>query len=466
MANRLVSVDDSLNLPTAVKNQLVNSVRAEFEDDLTASQAAATAAGTSATNAASSAAAAEAAAESVTIPTNAAIDARIDNAVETGELYSAADVDDLVAPRSATVNVVYESTYWYTVIKVNTNGVTVPGLVKRAFPADYETGGTTGTNFKPTRTNLNEFYKYKNTGYDIIFNASGWLTTGNVGEIVGLQIKDGVQYHDFSSSGSQTGTDVLGFKADGSAAIYSSRFGHTGASVLAAGVVDTFGFGPALVINGVTQNLESNSQWGTFNTQDSGRQILGVTQSGDIVIITVYGASGTSGIRGNAIANLAATHGCYNAIMLDGGGSAQTYINGKYGNFSSDAGLQRPVPDYGVIRARVVNEFDTGWRALTPASGFTAADPARPAQIRRIGETLRFRGRLTGSVSASGYAAVATFGPEFASPWANAYQAAAGAPANPTSTIVSVSPEATTIQARSLVAAAYLDLGGMNYEQI
>lgn len=465
MANRLVSVDDSLNLPTAVKNQLVNSVRAEFEDDLDASQAAATAASTSATNAASSAAAAEAAAESVTIPTNAQIDARIDNAIETGEIYSAAEVDDITTPVSATVRVIYESTYWYTVVKVNTNGVTVPGLVKKQYPNDYETAGTTDTNFKPTRINMDEFYDYKDRGYDIVFNASGWLTSGNLNEIVGLQIKDGVMYHNFATSGSQQGTDVLGFKADGSAAIYSSRLGHTGASVLAAGVVDTFGFGPALVINGTTQNLEANPQWANWNTENSGRQILGVTQSGDIVIITVYGVSGVSGIKGNAISALAATHGCYNAIMLDGGGSAQTYINGKYGNFSSDASLQRPIPDFGVIRCRVVNEFDTGWRTLPPAGAFTSVEAGRNGQIRRRGESITIRGRYTGSVGTA-YTTVANIPVEFISPRGVAYVGAAGAPANATSTIVSVVPADSAIQVRAAVAAAYVDLTGMNYEQI
>jgi len=465
MANRLVSVDDNLNLPPAVKEQLVSSVRSEFQGNLTASQAAATSASTSATNAATSASAAQAAASSVTVPTNAQVDARITNAINTGQIYSAAQTRDLTTDVSATVRVVYESTYWYTVIKVNTNGVTVPGLVKRQFPNDYETTGTTNANFKPPRINLNEFYPYKNRGYDIIFNVSGWQVTGNVGEIVGLQIKDGVMYHNFAASNAQQGTDVLGFKADGTSAIYSARFGDTGASVLAAGVVDTFGFGPALVINGTTQNLEANSQWGSFNTENSGRQILGVSSTGDIIIITVYGATGVSGIKGNAVAALAAANGCHNAIMLDGGGSAQTYINGKYGNFSSDAGLQRPVPDFGVIRCRVVNEFDTGWRTLPPASGFTSAEAGRIGQIRRRGESLTIRGRFTGSVGTA-YTTVANIPVEFVSPQGAAYVGAAGAPANATSTIVSVVPGDSAIQARATTAAAYLDLTGMNYDQI
>lgn len=71
MANRLVSVDDNLNLPTAVQNKLTNNVRAEFQGYLSSSQTAANTATTAASTASAAAAQAVAVSTGDLDPANA-----------------------------------------------------------------------------------------------------------------------------------------------------------------------------------------------------------------------------------------------------------------------------------------------------------------------------------------------------------------------------------------------------------
>lgn len=87
MANRLVSVDDNLNLPPAVQEKLTSNVRTEFLTSLNSAQSAATAAASSATaantsrtQAAASAQTAQDAAASILVPTAQLVDERINAA--------------------------------------------------------------------------------------------------------------------------------------------------------------------------------------------------------------------------------------------------------------------------------------------------------------------------------------------------------------------------------------------------
>lgn len=299
------------------------------------------------------------AAEAATAPTDAMIGAVLANPGSAAREVA----DSLYAPISSALatspnlnTTVHKFTnpspaYTYTVTTVHTGGQFIPGLVEHIYPDDYHLEGTSGADFKPPRKNLNAMYH--DTGFAVLANASGWAVTGNVGEILGAQIKDGVAYHDFGPPNGQEGVDAIGFHADGTSKIYSARFGDTAASMLAEGVVNCFSYGPALVIDGTPVDIESNPQWGNFNTTVSARQILGQKATGEIVLITVPGETGVSGIRGNECAAVAVRHGCHNAVMLDGGGTAQTFAGGVYAVPSSDAGSRRPVPDAVAIRVPV-----------------------------------------------------------------------------------------------------------------
>lgn len=86
MANRLVSVDDNLDLPPDVQERLSNNVRTEFQGYVASAETASTEAVSAATSASDSAEAAEAAAASITVPTNQLIvDALINNGIITGQ---------------------------------------------------------------------------------------------------------------------------------------------------------------------------------------------------------------------------------------------------------------------------------------------------------------------------------------------------------------------------------------------
>lgn len=238
--------------------------------------------------------------------------------------------------------------FYYEVVKIHTNGVFIPGLIEKEFALNYERAGTSGTNFKPIRESPTSMYGRE--GYAVVANGGGWRQSGNTDEIRGAQIKDGVVYHDFELA--QNGAEALGFKADGSSKGYSILDGDSAASMATDGVLDCFSFGPLLVRNGVAVDIEAQPLWDAFNNEVSARQIMGQSATGDIIVITVTGESGVSGIKGNDASQLAFDHGCHNAIMLDGGGSAQTLVQGSITHQSSD-GVARNVPDFVCVNLRV-----------------------------------------------------------------------------------------------------------------
>lgn len=265
----------------------------------------------------------------------------------------------------------------YEVVRVRCGGVPIPGLVGKTFANDYETVGTTGANFKPTSEMVSAFRD--RTGANIIVNAGGVDVGGMMDSV---QIKGGIVYHDFMPSGSARGTDALGFRANGTSKIYSSTAGDTAASLIADGVVDTFAFGPALVVDGVKQTITG--------TQLSARQIFGVTAEGDLLVISVTGVTNVSGITYPDAADLAFTLGCYNAIALDGGGSVQTMLNGSTSHPSSDTAGPRAVWDFLTINARVSGDIGTSWAPLAMANGFTAHTYA--PGVRRLNGVISVRG--------------------------------------------------------------------------
>lgn len=249
--------------------------------------------------------------------------------------------------------------YEYEVYKILT-GSFVPGLVEKRFGEDYEDQGTSGSDFKPPREHLDELYA--RTGYGIIANSGGWVTSGEAeGEIEGAQIKDGIIYHDFTVA--QKGAEAIGFRADGTSEVYTALEGTTAQDMVDDGVINSFSFGPILVRHGQMIDVEAEPLWGSFNTQVSGRQILGQSEDGDIILITVKGVTGISGNRGNDNPKIAHEHGCYNAVMLDGGGSAQTLVSGEYYHKSSDGSGKRAVPGFFAAHA-IAPRQDTKFSTL------------------------------------------------------------------------------------------------------
>lgn len=278
----------------------------------------------------------------------------------------------------------------YTVTKVRTGGAYIPGLVGKSYALDYEKNNTTGANFKPIREDLDA--AQRRTGAALVANADGWRTSGNTNEIRGVQIKDSQVFHEFEDiATSPVGVDALGVKADGTFKGYSMRRGDTAASMLADGVVHSFAFGPLLTENGNQVNLSGTPAWGNFLTEISARQILGQSSTGDIILITTEGITNTSGLNAVEAAALAASEGCYVSILLDGGGSAQSIVEGVYSMPSTDAGRKRPVPAFLTINSPLATRgSDTAWYTVPYASGYV--QNTGPLQVRATGKLVELRG--------------------------------------------------------------------------
>jgi hypothetical protein len=392
-----------------------------------------------------------------------------------------ADANDLT--RVTLTSVAKVSATWgrYVVHKMNTHGKFIPGLAQKAYALDYEKQGTYGTNFRPAGEFPDAFAK--RVGATLATNASGWNVTNNVGEMRGIQIKDGVAYHDFeNASGSPAGREGLAYFPDGTLRCVSRERGDTLASVLAAGAIHTWSYGPNLVVNGVAQDIDANpALWVYFskNYQDSGqtgpqvsaRQIIGQTATGDLVAISVEGKTNVYGIVGNDMVSLAVSEGLYNASTYDGGGSTQAYVGGNWSMPSSDDAngysltfRKRKVGDFFFGYARLATRaIDTGWINLPLASGYVQASASQTPQFRQIDDRIVFRGAVIPSSGAFGSSdvTIATVPQRFQNPNnAQSYRLAGTADVDRKV----VAQADGTIQVIGGVATNAITLDGMTYQ--
>ena len=226
-----------------------------------------------------------------------------------------------------------------------------PGVVSKSLGGGFEDQGATGAGLVPPRETLRSFTA--RTGYAVAANADGWKVEGNVGEMRGPQIVNGQVLHDFRNpaEGSQ-GVEALGIRADGTYAGYSALNGDTAQSMVDDGVMTSFSYGPRCVTGGAVRDI-SAPFWASFQTTLAARQIIGFTTDGTLLVITVTGVSGASGIAGTDCGPLALSLGAHDAWIMDGGGSAQTSMNAEYAMPSSDAGCERPVPSALLVNATV-----------------------------------------------------------------------------------------------------------------
>lgn len=277
-----------------------------------------------------------------------------------------------------------------------------PGLIGKRFGNDF-TSPPYGEGFVPTFEKITDMFK--RTGADIITNGGGWVTNPGGprdGYMDGCQILDGVLYRDFNTSG--RGRDAIGIRYDGSMKLYSATSGDTGAKMLADGVRHSFSFGPALVKDSVSQN--------TDNVTISSRQVMAVTGNGDLLLIAVVGQTDVSGLTYKQCGDLAVSLGAVFAIPLDGGGSSQTLINGRWAKPSSDPVEERKTIDFLTIHANVVGDVGTPWYPLEPKNDFIAH--TQIPRMRMVDGAMFFAGAFVSETST--VAAVAATLPWWARP--------------------------------------------------
>ena len=203
----------------------------------------------------------------------------------------------------------------------------------------------------------------------------GFWTTSAYGIARGLQIVDGVAYRDFQTGTSQDEAFVM--MRDGTHRQAYIADGKTAQQWVDEGALWTVGGFAFLVIDGVAQDVSAD----VSIEEISARTIFGRKANGDFVIITVEGATGSYGIGGQDMVDLAVSEGMDTAIVLDGGGSTQCWWGNAYAHPSSDSTGDpfadaldggRKVGGWLCIDVPSVDEYVSGIIPITAAAGLSA----------------------------------------------------------------------------------------------
>ncbi|MGM9987237.1 MAG: phosphodiester glycosidase family protein [Bacillaceae bacterium] len=209
-------------------------------------------------------------------------------------------------------------------------------MVKKGF------GGDTDVLESIQKESISNFSKRKKAL--ITINASGFFATGRP---TGVQVcnRKIVQGHHSGLRFDETAV----FYADGRMDILTGALTNAQLS----NVVNSFHFGPWLIKDGVKRAKSTEE----FFTNREPRQGIGQKADGTLVIITVDGRSYRSqGVSLNDFSGYFVQEGCRVAYNLDGGGSAQTLIEGERINQFSD-GVERAVPDFLYVSYDPVEEI-------------------------------------------------------------------------------------------------------------
>lgn len=161
----------------------------------------------------------------------------------------------------------------------------------------------------------------------------------------GILIRNGVAYRD---AGVRTGAAIY---ADGTLDTYDETTTDA-ASLLAAGVTDTFSFGPILISDGVVttdfENIAIDTNMGNRTIDNANpRTGIGMIAPNHYVFIVVDGRSSgySRGVTLTEFAQIFADLGCTEAYNLDGGGSSTMYFMGRVVNNPLGKGEERGVSD-------------------------------------------------------------------------------------------------------------------------
>lgn len=247
---------------------------------------------------------------------------------------------------------------------------------------------------------------YGRTAANIVMNASGWWTES--GRRVGLIIRDGVLIQDWEPEPQQDwGVEAFVFWDDGHVSIESR--GTPGADLIASGAWNSVSFGKAAIRDGIDLGMRDNPKFQGI----SGGQTIGLLGDGRLAILTFPGKTGVSGGTIGQRIDVALSYGFTDLYLLDGGGSAQLWINGQPVVPSSDTGGERAVPDALCfhVPSATPTPIDTAWQNLTLENGAMKAG---------AGDENKFRVRLVNGEEEVtvrvGFTGIANGGKPFAIP--------------------------------------------------
>lgn len=243
---------------------------------------------------------------------------------------------------------------------------------------------------------------YERTAANIVMNASGWWP--ETSRRTGLIIRDGVLIQDWEPETQlHWGIYAFVFWQDGHATIEDRSV--PGRDLVASGAWNSVSFGKPALLNGVDQGLKSDPKYSSV----TGGQSIGLLSDGRIGIITVPGKSGVSGATIDQYVAAAVSYGFKDLYMLDGGGSAQLWVNGQPLVKSSDDSGERAIPDALCFHApsATPTPIDSEWQELQLLNGAmkAGAGDENKFRVRMINgeEEVTIRAGFTGL----GYGAVA-----------------------------------------------------------
>lgn len=237
------------------------------------------------------------------------------------------------------------------------------------------------------------------TGGNVVINGGGIWPSGRR---VGLVIKDGVLIQGWEPE-PQTdwGVQAFVFYKDGTARVEDRSTPVE--TLLANGAWNSVSFGKAAIRNGTDMGLRSDIKYEGI----TGRQCIGTTTNGDIIIITFPGKSDSYGATIQDVYVVAEQNNIVDLYMLDGGGSCQLNVNGTALVPSSDDGGNRAIHDALVFFANdgMPPAIDANILPLTLETGVTPItgdkNVTNDVRLRRNGRHTEVFVRIgvTGAVS-------------------------------------------------------------------
>ncbi len=173
-------------------------------------------------------------------------------------------------------------------------------------------------------TYINKTRKYADMiarQYDAVFACNSDFFDENFW--TGISIKDGIVYRN------KIIEDMAAVYPDGRLVCYTADDNITAEDLIAAGVKDTFSFGPILL----SDNMYGSNLYGHRLAVANPRTAIGMVEPGHYVVILCDGRQpSSSGLTFRSLADLFETEGCTDAYALDGGQSSAMIFMGNYIN--------------------------------------------------------------------------------------------------------------------------------------